>query len=64
MDDRTIQRQNEEIEDLTADNKQLRADKKALEMEKLKLETAKRALIERNMQLQDQIRNREKKDDE
>jgi len=62
MDDKTIARQNEEIEDLTADNKQLRADKRALEIQLAKAETIKRALINRNMELQDQAR--EKKNDQ
>ena len=64
MDDKTIKRQNEEIDDLTKDNRQLRADNRILQDEKRKLEVTKRALIERNMELQDQIRNGRKKNDE
>jgi len=62
MDDRTIKRQNEEIEDLSKDNKQLRAENRVLKEDKRKLEIVKRALLDRNMELQDQIREKKKND--
>ena len=62
MDNKTITRQNEEIDDLIKDNRELRLKVKSLETDLEKSNTIKRALINRNMELQDQLR--EKRNDE
>lgn len=64
MDVGTITRQNEEIEDLKTDNKELRAENRVLKEEKRKLEIVKRALIERNVELQDKLREKQKNDEQ
>lgn len=58
MDDRTIARQNEEIEDLTKDNTELRLRNKELASEKLALEVAKRALVDQVTDLQRKLREK------
>lgn len=58
MDNKTITRQNEEIDDLIKDNKTLRDRVKALEVDLEKSNIIKRALINRNMELQDQLREK------
>lgn len=58
MDNKTITRQNEEIDDLIKDNKTLRDRVKALEVDLEKSNTIKRALINRNVELQDQLREK------
>lgn len=58
MDEKTIVRQNEEIEDLAEDNKKLRAENRALKIDLEKSNTIKRALLDRNMELQDQVRKK------
>ena len=62
MDIGTISRQNEEIEDLKKDNKELRAENRELKEDNRKLGIVKRALIERNLELQEKARG--KKNDE
>lgn len=56
MDSKTITRQNEEIDDLTKDNKELRKRNRELAENNLKLEVAKRALLDQNQTLKNQIR--------
>lgn len=63
MDDKTIARQNEEIEDLSSDNKALRAEIRALRVENEKLKTIKSAVLNRNMELQDQLREKSKNEE-
>lgn len=58
MDNKTITRQNEEIDDLIKDNRTLRDRVKALEVDLEKSNTIKRALINRNVELQDQLREK------
>jgi len=58
MDKKTITRQNEEIDDLTNDNKQLRARNRELAQDKLQLEVAKRALVDQNTELKRQLREK------
>lgn len=58
MDNKTITRQNEEIDDLIKDNRTLRDKVKALEVDLEKSNTIKRALINRNVELQDQLREK------
>lgn len=58
MDNKTITRQNEEIDDLIKDNKTLRDRVKALEVDLEKSNIIKRALINRNVELQDQLREK------
>lgn len=58
MDNKTITRQNEEIDDLIKDNRILRDRVKALEVDLEKSNTIKRALINRNVELQDQLREK------
>lgn len=58
MDDRTITRQNEEIEDLTKDNTNLRLQIRQLAEEKLRAEVAKRALADQVTDLQRKLREK------
>ena len=58
MDNKTITRQNEEIDDLIKDNRTLRDRVKALEVDLEKSNIIKRALINRNVELQDQLREK------
>lgn len=48
MDLQTIVRQDEEIADLTADNKRLREDKRVRDLENEKLRTTQTALVKQN----------------
>lgn len=59
MDDRTITRQNAEIEDLTNDNTNLRLRMKAVEEENEKLRIGQRALINQNNHLREELRKRD-----
>jgi predicted RNase H-like nuclease (RuvC/YqgF family) len=59
MDDRTIKRQDEEIEDLTTKNTQLRDRNEELAAEKLALEVTKQALVDHVADLQRKLREKD-----
>jgi hypothetical protein len=61
MDDRTIVRQNEEINDLTNDNRELRIRLQEAAKEKLTWEVQKRALMDQNNDLRNRLRSNNEK---
>lgn len=62
MSVRTISRQNEEIDDLTKDNKELRKRNNELAADNLKYRVANRALLDRVEELQGKKRDDGKQD--
>lgn len=58
MDLKTIERQNEEIEDLVTKNKELHKENRSLKLERTELMVTKNALVRHNEELRDKLRRK------